>query len=291
MPDNLCDNEIHVHTDVYILTHVVRNFLSNSRKYCSSGYVELEFCDASADRLVMRVRDTGCGIPKEIRDKLFATEVVRFFLNKPVDPSRRRQETIGVPVSGCRRLRCSVVRRAEATPSSSERKPLPSLVLQSAVGSPSSSSLSEEASLLPTRNTTPTQTSRRTMPRSNYSLFLLPRRPTTRRRAVSPRRRTSSLLSSTTVSIRLSSSHGDTRAAGAINRHCMIRLLKKVQESMDAIGWSFIEFETVESSQPHLVEVRSDTKTIVTLDESASRLYSPSSQRLFGTQIFNPAAA
>lgn len=52
----------------------------------------------------------------------------------------------------------------------------------------------------------------------------------------------------------------------------MIRLLKKAQESMDALGWSFVEFETVESSQPHLVEARNDPKTIVTLDESASQL-------------------
>lgn len=197
VPEDLSDREIHVHTDAYILTHVVRNFLSNSRKYCNSGYVELEFCGASADRLVMKVRDTGCGVPKEIRDKLFATEVVRFLLKSLVDLFRRLQETTGVRVSGCRRRRSFVVRRAEATPSLSERKRPPSRAMRSAVGSPNSSSLSKEASLLRTRNTT--HSSSLLMTCYNSRLLLLVRRPTTRRRAASPRRRTSSLLSSTTV--------------------------------------------------------------------------------------------
>ncbi|MEO1498904.1 MAG: ATP-binding protein, partial [Planctomycetota bacterium] len=64
-----------VKCDSYILSHVVSNLLSNARKYTSRGSIVLSFHGEVNGKLVFRVADTGRGLPKAIRDRLFRTEV------------------------------------------------------------------------------------------------------------------------------------------------------------------------------------------------------------------------
>lgn len=66
---------IHVRCDHYVLNHVVSNLLSNARKYTTHGSVTVSFLGRRGDLLVFRVRDTGQGIPADICDQLFRSEV------------------------------------------------------------------------------------------------------------------------------------------------------------------------------------------------------------------------
>lgn len=63
---------LHVETDVYILTHIVSNLLSNARKHTWQGEILLAFTEARNGVLVFQVKDTGLGIPKQMRAKLFS---------------------------------------------------------------------------------------------------------------------------------------------------------------------------------------------------------------------------
>lgn len=114
VPESFQDREIHIETDPYVLGHVVRNvrywfvrlnldvaraqFLSNSRKHCSSGSIQLIFNGTSSNNLVFKVHDTGCGVggspptaatsslaqvPTELRSSLFATEVATGVSTQP----------------------------------------------------------------------------------------------------------------------------------------------------------------------------------------------------------------
>mmetsp|Transcript_16426 Transcript_16426/g.20132 ORF Transcript_16426/g.20132 Transcript_16426/m.20132 type:complete len:586 (-) Transcript_16426:896-2653(-) len=63
--------EIIVKTDVYILTHILNNLLSNARKHTHNGSITVYFLGCAHDKLFFRVSDTGVGIPFAIRDQLF----------------------------------------------------------------------------------------------------------------------------------------------------------------------------------------------------------------------------
>ncbi|KAJ8605744.1 hypothetical protein CTAYLR_008472 [Chrysophaeum taylorii] len=77
LPDDYrnCD-AVHIETDHYILSHIVTNFLSNSRKNTYEGVIRLEFCGSDGrGRLVFAVRDDGVGVPEAMRPKLFDSGV------------------------------------------------------------------------------------------------------------------------------------------------------------------------------------------------------------------------
>lgn len=66
-----CD-EVHIRADLYVLSHVVSNLLSNSRKHTYAGSVTLDFTGSRDDGLlVFAVTDTGTGIPQHVVDNLF----------------------------------------------------------------------------------------------------------------------------------------------------------------------------------------------------------------------------
>lgn len=65
-------DSLYVETDTYILTHIVSNLLSNARKHTWQGEILLAFTEARNGVLVFQVKDTGLGIPKNMRAKLFS---------------------------------------------------------------------------------------------------------------------------------------------------------------------------------------------------------------------------
>lgn len=73
--DTESKHAIHVRCDHYVLNHVVSNLLSNARKFTTHGSVTVSFLGRRDDLLVLRVRDTGQGIPADICEQLFRSEV------------------------------------------------------------------------------------------------------------------------------------------------------------------------------------------------------------------------
>ena len=71
-----CD-AIHIRTDMYILSHVASNLLSNARKFTHAGSVLFTMVKADFDDglLTFTVRDTGTGLPPAVVDTLFHHEV------------------------------------------------------------------------------------------------------------------------------------------------------------------------------------------------------------------------
>ena len=54
------------------LTQVIQTILNNSIKYTETGYIKVESFVAHGQNLVIiRINDTGRGIPKEILPKIF----------------------------------------------------------------------------------------------------------------------------------------------------------------------------------------------------------------------------
>ena len=75
--------------DKTLLEKVVFNLLSNAFKYTPAGkniHMEVEY-DQERGRIILRVEDSGCGIPKEEREKIFT-------------PFYQVPETSGVNISG-----------------------------------------------------------------------------------------------------------------------------------------------------------------------------------------------
>ncbi len=59
-------------TDQYRLLQIINNFLNNANKFTDSGYIELSLNICTEQNMLQYiVTDTGCGIPKENRDKIF----------------------------------------------------------------------------------------------------------------------------------------------------------------------------------------------------------------------------
>ncbi|GAB3229074.1 HAMP domain-containing histidine kinase [Algoriphagus aestuariicola] len=68
---NICPNLPPVTADLYLMDRVIQNLLDNAVKYTpSSGEIELEACEAPGGVLV-RVKNSGTGIPKEDLDSIF----------------------------------------------------------------------------------------------------------------------------------------------------------------------------------------------------------------------------
>ncbi|KAJ8602175.1 hypothetical protein CTAYLR_003493 [Chrysophaeum taylorii] len=70
-----CGGDLQIRTDLYVLSHVLSNLISNARKYTYSGEVAATFVGQQGDILVFRVRDSGSGIPADIASNMFCREV------------------------------------------------------------------------------------------------------------------------------------------------------------------------------------------------------------------------
>uniref|UniRef100_A0A7S3JYM5 Histidine kinase domain-containing protein n=1 Tax=Aureoumbra lagunensis TaxID=44058 RepID=A0A7S3JYM5_9STRA len=73
------NHQIYIRCDPYILQHITRNFLSNSRKYTTQGHIKFSFLGekvhAKNTLLLFRIQDTGHGIAEDIAKRLFTTEI------------------------------------------------------------------------------------------------------------------------------------------------------------------------------------------------------------------------
>ncbi len=66
------DHDIEIPLDKVRLTQVIQTILNNSLKYTESGYIKVESFVAHEQNLVIiRINDTGQGIPKELIPKIF----------------------------------------------------------------------------------------------------------------------------------------------------------------------------------------------------------------------------
>ncbi|KAH8099865.1 histidine kinase [Cristinia sonorae] len=60
-----------VYLDETYTFRILMNLLSNAQKFCDSGYICVSVTQGTHDQIVMKVSDTGCGIPKSFRAALF----------------------------------------------------------------------------------------------------------------------------------------------------------------------------------------------------------------------------
>jgi len=66
------DYDIEILVDKVRLTQVIQTILNNSVKYTETGHIKIEsFVAHDQNLVIIRVNDTGCGIPKDILPKIF----------------------------------------------------------------------------------------------------------------------------------------------------------------------------------------------------------------------------
>jgi len=76
------DHDIEIPVDKVRLTQVIQTVLNNSLKYTESGYIKVESFVAHEQNLVIiRINDTGQGIPKEILPKIFEQGTIKNQIN------------------------------------------------------------------------------------------------------------------------------------------------------------------------------------------------------------------
>ena len=76
------DHAIEIPADKVRLSQVIQTILSNSLKYTESGYIKVESFVANEQNLVIiRINDTGQGIPKEILPKIFEQGITKNHIN------------------------------------------------------------------------------------------------------------------------------------------------------------------------------------------------------------------
>lgn len=83
--------------DQILLERVIRNLLSNAIQYTSSGGVRLR-CITADNRVLIRVEDTGMGIPEDHRDEVFSEYY------QLSNPERDRAKGLGLGLAIVRRL-------------------------------------------------------------------------------------------------------------------------------------------------------------------------------------------
>ncbi|KAJ8604237.1 hypothetical protein CTAYLR_009225 [Chrysophaeum taylorii] len=91
LPETTTSEELYVCADQYVLSHVLSNLLSNARKHCHRGLVTVSLAERDG-KLVVSVRDTGVGVPKHIRTRLFDQEIT----------SRHDKRGTGLGLASCR---------------------------------------------------------------------------------------------------------------------------------------------------------------------------------------------
>lgn len=63
--------DVHVHTDAILLCELLQNLLANAVRYTDSGRITLRCVPDQPGRVLMKVEDTGVGIPESIQDRIF----------------------------------------------------------------------------------------------------------------------------------------------------------------------------------------------------------------------------
>jgi len=76
------DHDIKIPVDKVRLTQVIQTILNNSIKYTESGYIKVEsFVAHEQNQVIIRINDTGQGIPKKILPKIFEQGITKNHIN------------------------------------------------------------------------------------------------------------------------------------------------------------------------------------------------------------------
>jgi len=76
------DYDIEIPVDKARLTQVIQTILNNSVRYTETGHIKVESFVAHEQNLVIiRINDTGCGIPKDILPKIFELDTTENQIN------------------------------------------------------------------------------------------------------------------------------------------------------------------------------------------------------------------
>ena len=76
------DHDIEIPVDKVRLTQVIQTILNNAVKYTDTGYIKIEsFVAHEQNFVIIRVNDTGSGIPVEILPKIFEKDVTENKIN------------------------------------------------------------------------------------------------------------------------------------------------------------------------------------------------------------------
>ena len=88
--------ELTVHADPDRLQQILLNLLTNAIKFTASGGRITVSCERSGERVLLRVRDTGVGIPPDQLDRIFDAFVQ---LDAPPQPSSQPGVGLGLAIS------------------------------------------------------------------------------------------------------------------------------------------------------------------------------------------------
>lgn len=230
---------VNVETDAYVVSHILSNLLSNSRKYTNVGTVKVVFAGIDDGRLVFRVEDTGVGIPEEIRGLLFTSEVTT---------GDTRGTGLGLPS-------CAVFARTAGG--------YIKLV---------SSRLQDEttdhgASLFEFAVQGRLVDARRVAAHDSTTDFVFSDANPTYYADASLQDNESDGVADFSDAL-----PGRVQVVvvddSAINRRCVMRSLQQATTRLRVDNWTYTEFETVEAAQPTLRHIAANPHTIVTLDQS-----------------------
>lgn len=83
--DSFSNKDFIIHSDELFIHQIFSNLLSNAIKFTDKGEIEINYV-LEGDKLVFSVRDTGCGIEPEERERIFER-----FYQADVSLSRRRE--------------------------------------------------------------------------------------------------------------------------------------------------------------------------------------------------------
>ncbi len=76
------DNDIEIPVDKVRITQVIQTILNNSLKYTESGHIKVEsFVAHQQNQVIIRINDTGQGIPKETLPKIFEQGIIKNHIN------------------------------------------------------------------------------------------------------------------------------------------------------------------------------------------------------------------
>ena len=72
------DNEIEIPVDKMRLTQVIQTIINNSVKYTETGQIKVEsFVVHHQNLVIIRINDTGSGIPKDMLPSIFEQETTK----------------------------------------------------------------------------------------------------------------------------------------------------------------------------------------------------------------------
>ena len=68
---NYPDAELWIHTDGYRLRQVFVNLIHNAIKFTDEGFIEIGYTTGNGKEILLHVKDTGIGIPSELKESIF----------------------------------------------------------------------------------------------------------------------------------------------------------------------------------------------------------------------------